>query len=75
MVLPQQWNDAGPQVLSSGQSVLHPGQTVVLRGQLMVHLVPPVQPVMPGASSALNWSHFKPEVLGKTDADLLRTNK
>ena len=39
---------------------------------------PAVPPVQPGSMQQLNWSHFKPEFVGKLDEDaeahLLRTN-
>ena len=40
--------------------------------------VPPLQPTIPGAAPALNWSHFKSKIAGNLDEDAkayyLRTN-
>ena len=31
---------------------------------------PPAQPIQPAKMPYLNWSHFKPEFLGKSDEDV-----
>ena len=51
---------------------------VVPPDPLMQLPVPPAQPIQPTTMPQLNWSHFKPEFVGKPDEDaeahLLRTN-
>ena len=81
--------DGGPQLLAlqpQPQTSVLPlaqpddaGPQMVIQVQHLVYPLPPGQPVLPGAASAWNWSHFKPEFSGKPDEGaekhLLRTNE
>ena len=45
---------------------------------LIGSIVPPTQPIQLAPMPQLNWSHFKPEFVGKPDKDVeahLRTNE
>ena len=68
-----------PQQLPVILPVVPPVPPVQLPAPPVQPVVPPTQPIQPAPMHQLNWSHFKPECVGKpgTDAEahFLRTNE